>query len=60
MSSIQPPSPPSDSEEVSDYVIKDKVYYLLYGAAYHTCFMFDLVAYFVNRRQMEDWSGKRP
>ena len=32
MSSTQPPSPPNDSEEVSDYVIKDKVYYLLYGA----------------------------
>lgn len=34
MPPAQPPDPPEDSKEAQDYVIKDKVYFLLYGKGF--------------------------
>lgn len=31
MSAAQPPAPPTDSIEATDYAINDKIYFLLYG-----------------------------
>lgn len=31
MAPTQPPDPPKDSTEATEYAVKDKVYFLLYG-----------------------------